>query len=1266
MPKLIDLISLSEGFNTSVNVLTDLGNDRKVSAYIPTEVAGEVLWDVADNLHVSAGRRARLIMGTYGTGKSHLALVLARLYAEGADVPCLQPILEKTKGRWPGQTARLIQERKKVSDKYLLVLIEGDQWEGNFNDVLLLRLDVALRDAGLADLLPETAFQAALRRITEIRDTYHDAYPIFEEMTRECGLASVEALEMKLGEMQSSAYASFCEIHEKAFHGSRFHHTDLMEPKEVYAAVAKQLVEEQGYAGIAVIWDEFGRYLERVVEDPQGPEGQSIQSFAERCNNSHENQLHLYLICHRSLQEYVHMSMAARMSGMAEAQSQEWNKISGRFHEFLMRPSDTETFNLIEQVIVQRSSDPDWTACMNVWKDRLDEWTDAAVRLKLFPSMPRGTIHVHVTVGAFPLHPMAAFCLPRISQRVAQNERTMFKFLSRSGEDTLGPFIQEAEYSVSGPPPCFTAEQLWDFFGTDAEKHLSYKRIWSKFNQASTVIGPDDTLGIRIIKAVALLQIVASSAAPCTEEVLAFALGIGRTEREAFREKLKRLCVKEGSRDRVLIQTMNDGAYRFTGASQGTELETRIEDAMKERLKLVSPARYLQTLVQSLELPAEIPATGYSDDFLLERKLTVEFVGLEQLKNPARWLSEIDGPPFRDGFTLFVLCDDMSQAREAQALACDSLRHSQVLLAIPRDPDSRLSPLIRRHEALCHLQSSQAHLYGEGADLYEEWHLHSQDVLETIGSIIKPMIDPEKRLLFWYTDGEEVQGVTTRARLTEAASNMMRKAFPLTPRISHARLTSEEGRDNFVNVRKRIIDTLFRRDGAVQLARETSNQPKTVITHVYMHNGLLFRDANGARFTEPDAQTHEAMSAIWKVVDAFISKAKRQSPAPQSMADLVAPLKRAPYGLRSRTIPLIVAAVFRDYVFRGNLSFVKRGRPVNQLNGAVIDDAAMNPDEHALIFTSIGENHRAILKGLGTAFELEYDEDNEMAMIDRIHKAIGRWWRELPPFTHQTNQISRQTAKVRDHILKALADDRADARRILLDDLPASIGTRDGATTLNWSAIADFFAGVKRELEGIVENVLAPQIVKTVASVLSLGNGSSDPDAAPGLGPRTWFDGLSEERKKMRIAGDASTLLQSFSHAFESPEHYTGAVVQLAEKMTGAPLKNWNDDMVGRFAGRLESAKHAVEVAVIDPPLGPGPGPGPGPLPPPPPPGAVSIILADEDGTFKRNFVPIKEISPSGQNLQSIVHGAFQGMGRSLPAGECETILVAILREMLK
>ena len=1265
MPKLSNLISLSEGFNTSVNVLTDLGNDRKVSAYIPTNVASEVLSDVADNLHVSGSRRARLVMGTYGTGKSHLALVLARLYAEGSDVPCLQPIFEKMKGRWPGQTEHLIQERKKVPEKYLLVLIEGDQWEGTFDDVLLHRLDVALSDAGLADLLPETAFHAAIRRIKEVREKHKDHYARFGEVTRECGLPSVEALESKLAELQSGAYKSFCEIHYKTFAGARFHHTHLMEPKEVYASVAKQLVEDKGYAGIAVIWDEFGRYLERVVEDPQGPEGQSIQSFAERCNNSHENQIHLYLICHRSLQEYVQMSMTARMSGMAEAQSQEWNKISGRFHEFLMRPSDTETFNLIDQVVVQKNSDPEWTECMNAWKDRLDEWTDVAARMKLFPTMTRGGIHEHVTVGAFPLHPMAAFCLPRISQRVAQNERTMFKFLSRSGEDTLGPFLEETEYSPSDYPPCFTADQLWDFFGQDAEKHSSYKRLWSKFNQASTVIGPDDTLGIRTIKAVALLQIIASNAAPCTEAVLAFALGIRPTERDAFRERLKTLCMKEGNRDRVLIQTMNDGAYRFTGAGQGTELEARIEDTMKERLKLVSPARHLQTLVQDLELPAEIPATGYSDDFMLERKLSAEFVGVDQLKNPARWLSEIDGPPFRDGFALFVLCDDMSQAREAQALACDSLKHSQILLAIPRDPDTRLSALIRRHEALCHLRASQPHLYGEGADLYEEWHLHSLDVLETIGSIIKPMVDPEKRLLSWYTDGEEIQGITTRGRLTEAASEMMRRAFPLTPRISHARLTSEEGRDNFVNTRKSIVDKLLQRDGADLLARETSNQHKNVINNVYVHNGILLRAPNGARLAVPDAETHEAMSAIWKVVENFVSRAKHQSPAPQSMADLVATLKRSPYGLRSRTIPLIVAAVFRDYVLRGNLSFVKRGRPVNQLNGGVIDDALINPQDHELVFTSIGESHRAILKGLATAFDVEYDEENEMAMVDRIHRTIGRWWRELPPFTHQTNQVSRQTAKVRDHILKSLADDRADARRILLDELPANMGTRDGVMTLSWSAVADLFAGAKRELEGVVENILARRLVETVSSVFPMGNGSPDPEADPCLGPQKWFDGLTEERKKTRIAGDASTLVQVFSRAFESPEQYSGAVGQLAEKITGAPLKNWSDDMLGRFAGRLESAKHAVEVASINPPSPIGPDPG-GYIPPAPPPGAVSITLVDEDGTFQRNFVPVNEMSPSGQNLQSIIQGAVQGMGRSLPAGECETILVGILREMLK
>ncbi|MFW6103247.1 MAG: hypothetical protein ACOC7M_02995, partial [Chloroflexota bacterium] len=286
------LVELSPGFNTAVDISGDLANDEKVAAYIPTEVASEVLLDMGENLHPSASRRARLLTGTYGTGKSHLGLVLTHLYRDGTGTPSVGPVLHKLSAKWPGKAKKLERERSALEGRFLPVLLNGDQY-GSFDDSLLYCLDRALREDGLPDLLPETAFSAARERIAELEEKYPDEFERFEERGKEHGFESATVLKERLRNMSHAAYEKFCSMHKELFAGAPFYHHHLMSPTEVYESVAKRLREESGYAGIVVIWDEFGRYMERVVNDPGGLEGQSIQEFAQRgCNNSHTNQIH--------------------------------------------------------------------------------------------------------------------------------------------------------------------------------------------------------------------------------------------------------------------------------------------------------------------------------------------------------------------------------------------------------------------------------------------------------------------------------------------------------------------------------------------------------------------------------------------------------------------------------------------------------------------------------------------------------------------------------------------------------------------------------------------------------------------------------------------------------------------------------------------------------------------------------------------------------------------------------------------------------------
>lgn len=148
--KLDSIIELSPGFKTAVVIKADIDDDRKVGGYIPTEVSSETLLDFGENLHPLASRRSRIITGTYGTWKSHLALVLARICRDGISSDAVVPVIEKL-GKWPGKIKKLKEERAKHKGKFLLVLLEGD--EESFNDSLLRNLDSALFREGMGDLL---------------------------------------------------------------------------------------------------------------------------------------------------------------------------------------------------------------------------------------------------------------------------------------------------------------------------------------------------------------------------------------------------------------------------------------------------------------------------------------------------------------------------------------------------------------------------------------------------------------------------------------------------------------------------------------------------------------------------------------------------------------------------------------------------------------------------------------------------------------------------------------------------------------------------------------------------------------------------------------------------------------------------------------------------------------------------------------------------------------------------------------------------------
>ena len=80
MSKLLDrYIRIEPGFQKSINLAYDLADETKVSDFIPSSSSIEILESLLLETYPNSTDRAKILIGPYGKGKSHIILVLLSL-----------------------------------------------------------------------------------------------------------------------------------------------------------------------------------------------------------------------------------------------------------------------------------------------------------------------------------------------------------------------------------------------------------------------------------------------------------------------------------------------------------------------------------------------------------------------------------------------------------------------------------------------------------------------------------------------------------------------------------------------------------------------------------------------------------------------------------------------------------------------------------------------------------------------------------------------------------------------------------------------------------------------------------------------------------------------------------------------------------------------------------------------------------------------------------------------------------------------------------
>lgn len=67
-----DMLNIGNRFQTSVNIAYDLNDKEKIAGLIPSQAAVELMESFLLSTDDASTKRARVLVGAYGKGKSHI------------------------------------------------------------------------------------------------------------------------------------------------------------------------------------------------------------------------------------------------------------------------------------------------------------------------------------------------------------------------------------------------------------------------------------------------------------------------------------------------------------------------------------------------------------------------------------------------------------------------------------------------------------------------------------------------------------------------------------------------------------------------------------------------------------------------------------------------------------------------------------------------------------------------------------------------------------------------------------------------------------------------------------------------------------------------------------------------------------------------------------------------------------------------------------------------------------------------------------------
>ncbi len=1126
-------IDVARGFQTSVNIAYDLNNTEKVCGFIPTQSSLDVIEDVLLSTANNSTQRARILIGAYGRGKSHIILVLMALLSKKDKTlftALLTKMKEANKDLYDYALNYLNSEQK-----LLPIIIRGSST--SLSSSFLNALQLTLNEDDLSDVMPETHFKAAVTAIETWKRDFQDTYNKFIKSLEK----PIDQFILALQEYDVTAYEKFIELYPKLTSGSTFNPFLGFDVVDLYESVAKK-IKAKGYSGVYVVYDEFSKYLESSIANATISDVKLLQDFAEKCSRSGDAQMHLLLICHKDIANYID-------GGLPKEKVDGWRGVSGRFKHTNLHNNYAQMYEIISAVI--KKNEKFWTKYQKDNEALFSELSNRFTKNKLLDA--NNTTEVRNAIyGCYPIHPVSTFILPRLSERVAQNERTLFTFLSSDDRYTLSAFLK----TDGGQFPLITPDYLYDYFEPLLRKEPYTSETHKIYKLTSTVLQKveADTLEAKILKTIALIYLVEQfEKLPPVVDVISNAYRDVVRDAKVINDALTSLIEKE-----CIVYLKRSNGYLRIKESSGVDIPSEIASYIDRNRSVLKVTEILnRSAFDSYMYP-----TSYNDQFEITRYFDFTFIDGKEFLSVQDFEARISASD-ADGIIYAVIPQNADELKRLESAVKKSERFSERLVIILPSSCEDIEKVAFEYEAV---KKQREKVPETEPVLADEYDIYIDDLTEVIGTFINNYARPENGNASYYYKGKK-QKIFRKAQLTGLLSRICEEVFYRTPIINNESVNKNTLPSVAFNSRTKILAGLLENELKPNLGLTGTGQEVSIMRSTLIQTGVLVSPAENPQINlVPDDENIAFMLAE---IQRFFSKTSTTGTA--NFGSIYERLVHPRYGIGMKRgiIPIYLAAVL--HLNKQNLVIKYNGKE-ERIMPDLLNSINESPSDYTILVEDWSDTKAAYIAALEMVFRKDIREREKIYNgFAYILYAMNRWYMALPKYAKELKEVYQGQGKKakpltpshikfinslrmfdenpRDYLFEKLICifKLSELTPDLVQLIESAKNERDNAITNLISKLAD---DIKCLFAGRQSNV-------TLASAIS-----------------NWYEKLNERTLRQLFANNENQILSLLSSAGNDDSAF---VQRLAKAVSGLRIEDWTSETIVSFLKELSAFKETVD-----------------------------------------------------------------------------------------